>query len=372
MNHTAGSGAATGSMGGSAGAGGHGESSGMGGAPSYLGKVVLDRGKYDTLRAKALSAEAGPFTYRSASITKLTAALAKAQKAFGKIEKTKTAGKGSDSFSYKYADLADVIAATVGPLTDNEIMLTQLLVLEQGRQFLLTELHHVSGEWLQAKLEIQPMRDPKAFGSTLTYARRYSEQAILNVAAEEDLDGMTPDDKGRRQNAAPPADREPKPPRGPKTPSQAPGEGAVGFVGDAVIPLTAPDEVKGKKLKEIDPTGIAAIQAYYDGGGAKSNKQMAGFKVIFDRYLAAIKAPSTLTPHQEFSKAAKASGWTKEQLKEFAQAVYKTPNALELSVETVKEFTKFVGMPYEEARAEVSERLAAEAMANAQGSEPTA
>lgn len=55
---------------------------------------------------------------------------------------------------------------------------------------LINRLEHAeSGEWMQSSYEMIPVKkDPQAFGSALTYARRYCLQAIAGLSGGEDDD----------------------------------------------------------------------------------------------------------------------------------------------------------------------------------------
>jgi hypothetical protein len=50
-----------------------------------------------------------------------------------------------------------------------------------------TVLMHKSGQWLCGGLSIKPVKDdPQGIGSAITYARRYSLQAVAGIAADDD------------------------------------------------------------------------------------------------------------------------------------------------------------------------------------------
>lgn len=120
----------------------------------------------------------------------LAAALAKAQSSFPPISRdrkvtveTRTGG----SYTFKYAPLDTIIAAVRGPLSDNGLALAQLLDGDD----LVTMLMHKDGQTLTGRMPL-PRTDGgtiQALGSAITYLRRYSIQAILGIAAEEDDDG---------------------------------------------------------------------------------------------------------------------------------------------------------------------------------------
>lgn len=306
-----------------------------------------------------------PFSWRSASITKISLALAKAQAAFTTIDKSKTAGKEGERFSYKYADLADVIRATVPALSANELTLTQPLVMEGGKQYLETVLLHSSGEWIKSTMEIGPMTDPKNFGSRLTYARRYNEQSILNVAAEEDLDGFTvpeaqsrqerPQNEGRGRGNTKQAGKQAqqpanKPEGAPATkPPAGKKDAPAGFAGGVVLTF---GEHKGKKLDELNAEQLRLIELIYSGEDWQKDPAIKAFKVLWDRFVAARKKAEP-TPHSEFAAAIKSSDWSKENLAKVSEHKYKTADSKALTVDQVVEFTKLVKRPYAEVAAEL-------------------
>lgn len=134
----------------------------------------------------------------STSVAKIAAALVKAQQQFKAVPLNKTAEvvskKTGARFTYKYADLAAVLEATVPALNANGILFTQHVVSRGGETVLETTLLHESGEYLSSMVvlpevgEAAQMTSVQAFGATITYMRRYTAVAILGIAAEEDTD----------------------------------------------------------------------------------------------------------------------------------------------------------------------------------------
>jgi hypothetical protein len=130
------------------------------------------------------------------SNSRLNEALAKAQGEFKVPTKTREVKyndkKTGRLISYKYADLADVIECVKGPLTKNGLSIVHKLEFDQTGYLLKTSLMHESGETIDS---IYPLPDPskihpQSFGSSLTYARRYSLSSLIGVASEEDDDGQ--------------------------------------------------------------------------------------------------------------------------------------------------------------------------------------
>jgi len=121
---------------------------------------------------------------KSESIAALAAALAKAQ---GQFDHAKKDVK-NEFFKSKYADLASVIDAAKKPLSDNGLSVCQICeTTESGDIRLETILMHSSGEFISGSYPIRPVKgDPQAYGSAITYARRYAFSAITGIAADDD------------------------------------------------------------------------------------------------------------------------------------------------------------------------------------------
>jgi hypothetical protein len=91
-------------------------------------------------------------------------------------------------FGNKYADLEEVLAVIKPALKKNGLAVVQWPGGDDNGPELHQMVIHSSGQWL--KLEpayaAASKKDPQGFGSGLTYLRRYSLQALLGVAAEDD------------------------------------------------------------------------------------------------------------------------------------------------------------------------------------------
>jgi hypothetical protein len=97
-------------------------------------------------------------------------------------------GSVNPFFKNKYADLNDVLAAVVPALNNNGIVLLQPLVNIEGKNFVKTVLMHESGEVFESLAEIfcKNTNDAQAYGSGVTYARRYSLSSIVGIGSEDD------------------------------------------------------------------------------------------------------------------------------------------------------------------------------------------
>jgi pimeloyl-ACP methyl ester carboxylesterase len=151
--------------------------------------------------------------YRSNTIGALVLARAKATAEIKKVVKDKSAKvesrKDGRSYSYSYADLADVMEAVDDALAAQELALFQTMQDRRGT-VLVTTLAHSSGEWIASEVRLADLGGgPQVFGSSLTYMRRYSALAVLGIAPDSDDDGKAAQDRAdqARQRPAQRADR---------------------------------------------------------------------------------------------------------------------------------------------------------------------
>jgi ERF superfamily len=117
-------------------------------------------------------------------LQKVSAALVKAQKAFGPALKTSS----NPHFKSKYADLSACVEAVIDALNENGIALIQRNIEVPSGVCIETVFVHESGEMLSSgPLHVPAAKqDPQGFGSALTYARRYSLMAACGIAPEDD------------------------------------------------------------------------------------------------------------------------------------------------------------------------------------------
>lgn len=120
---------------------------------------------------------------RSESIKHLAAALNKAQAEMSGAKK----GKTNPFFKSSYADLNAVVDAVRIPFAENGLSYSQFPVMDDNRVGVETILMHESGEFIASTLMLPTGKlDPQSAGSAITYARRYSLQAIAGIPAEDD------------------------------------------------------------------------------------------------------------------------------------------------------------------------------------------
>ena len=115
---------------------------------------------------------------------KIAAAFVKAQAAFGKALKS----KDNPFFKSHYADLSSCVNAVSEALHANGIAFVQRTSECSDGVKVVTVLIHESGETISSGwLHVPAVKnDPQAYGSALTYARRYSLMTICGIAPEDD------------------------------------------------------------------------------------------------------------------------------------------------------------------------------------------
>jgi len=132
---------------------------------------------------------------QSEKIGELAAAFVKAQAALPAVPKR---GRGQvGTARTTYATLDDMIDTARGPLEQNGLSFTQMLDTGVDGASLTTMLLHASGQWIASSTPIDAMDGNRgtnamqAFGSTLTYLKRYALSAMLGVTTDDDDDGGT-------------------------------------------------------------------------------------------------------------------------------------------------------------------------------------
>jgi len=114
-------------------------------------------------------------------------AFVKAKKAFGPALKQNV----NPHFRSKYADLSVCIEAVDDALLANGIAMFQETFEDTAGVTVETVFLHESGEMMRCgKLHVPAAKnDAQAYGSALSYARRYSLMAACGIAAQDDDDG---------------------------------------------------------------------------------------------------------------------------------------------------------------------------------------
>lgn len=137
---------------------------------------------------------------KSDQIELLAAALVKAQ-----AEMTNpTFDKVNPHLKSQYASLKSVRDTVMPVFTKHGISVVQFARAEADRAGCETVLMHESGQW-QSEICMLPVAQttPQGAGGAITYARRYSLQAIAGVCGETDDDGEASSKKERGQKQRP-------------------------------------------------------------------------------------------------------------------------------------------------------------------------
>jgi len=138
------------------------------------------------------------FKFSPKGIAELTKAITLARPKFEAIKKNAENPFYNDpktKKARKYADLNEIISATADALAEQGIHLFQFPSVKDRLVSLTTLVSHTSGEWLTAtigncpaeqKTEKGTRHDAQTIGIAITYLRRYTQQALLNLGAEDD------------------------------------------------------------------------------------------------------------------------------------------------------------------------------------------
>jgi ERF superfamily len=129
----------------------------------------------------------------SEQLDKIAPALVKAQSEFPEIpdsRKVDVPHKGGGSHSYSYAELISIQKLVQPTLTKYELAVIQLPKIIEGGSALCTRILHSSGQWIEEDTPLSKgIPAPQDYGSLISYIRRYSQVAALNLKTGGDDDG---------------------------------------------------------------------------------------------------------------------------------------------------------------------------------------
>jgi len=106
-------------------------------------------------------------------------------------------------FKSKFADLNAVREASEPALAKHGISVLQPMVQKEGKSYVRTTLLHESGQYMCSDTEVvcAKQNDPQAYGSAVSYARRYGLQAFVSLGADDD-DGEASMGRGKSSSAS--------------------------------------------------------------------------------------------------------------------------------------------------------------------------
>ena len=120
---------------------------------------------------------------KSETITKLAAALSKAQAEMSGAKKS----AANPFFKSKYANLEEVINCVKEPFSNNGLSFVQFPISGEGTAGVETIIMHESGEYIANEFLLKCAKtDPQGMGSAITYARRYGLQSAVGIPSEDD------------------------------------------------------------------------------------------------------------------------------------------------------------------------------------------
>lgn len=120
----------------------------------------------------------------SPNVSKIATALLLAQKEIGSAKK----GATNPFYKMKYSDLGSVMEACKDAFNNHGISVLQPVITNENGTFVETVLMHESGEFISSSIRVSCKNpdNPQEMGSAITYAKRYSLQAIAFIPSEDD------------------------------------------------------------------------------------------------------------------------------------------------------------------------------------------
>lgn len=133
----------------------------------------------------------------SPTIEALAAALALAQGEFQPVVRDKivtVATRAGGKYTFAYAPLDSIMSSVRDALNTNGLSIIHGIQRFDGGDVLETMLLHSSGQFLSTEVPLSVVGEgPQAYGSAMTYARRYAVTSILGLVAEDDDDANAGD-----------------------------------------------------------------------------------------------------------------------------------------------------------------------------------
>lgn len=127
-----------------------------------------------------------PRKTQSDQLNELFTALAKAQAEIKPVLKN----KNNPFYKSDYSDLKSVVEASRPALAANGLCVIQLTESEENAQYFITRLCHSSGQWIESRLKLAPVKqDIQSMGSLISYLRRYQYNSLVGVVDTDDDDG---------------------------------------------------------------------------------------------------------------------------------------------------------------------------------------
>ena len=194
--------------------------------------------------------EIAPGLKITATSSALFDAMSKSQQEIGSLIRNK---KG---YGYEYADLANCLDCVKEALSKNGLNISQFPSYSDADGFasVTTILSHASGQMLCSLMTVpiipnKSNNDIQAYGSAITYARRYAITAIMNLAAEDD-DGAEAKKFGEMQGKVRPKAAQPKESQAKN--EQPPAPPQIVKSASSTPPQAAPTPAPAAKPMQVD------------------------------------------------------------------------------------------------------------------------
>jgi hypothetical protein len=241
----------------------------------------------------------------SESFTAIAAALAAASAEFLPIQKNREVSvsmRSGGSYTFRYATLDGIVAAVRPALSKAGLCIVQSVVTEEitlqgtegpylSREELLeTRLLHSSGEWFANTTPVlvdKAENSAQAYGSAITYARRYSITQLLCVVADEDDDGNAAAGNVARSTVA-----------GSAAPSRG-GRGAGGAPASEKQLTMLRAKMRSGKVDEVKLCGFLQIEALEALPKGRVDEAVAAIESPDPTVLQAYIAPSSQALEQD-------------------------------------------------------------------------
>ena len=118
----------------------------------------------------------------SNEINELAAALSKAQAQFTPVQK-----KAKGVHNSSYAEFIEFIEMAKPHLGEHGLSIVQFPFNDGGHVGIINRLMHSSGQWMEHDFGVPPSKhDTHAYGSAITYTKRYCYGSILGIPTTDD------------------------------------------------------------------------------------------------------------------------------------------------------------------------------------------
>jgi len=218
------------------------------------------------------------------------AAFAKAQGAFQPIVKNRSVTmRAKNKFDavieikFRYADLQEIQNKTRPALAANGLSTSGPILPQEGGTWLSYVLAHAEGYERHSEMFIPYNPDEKKYAITVSYYRRYMASAMLDIAADDDLDEDAGD--GGDDGAAPPTAPAPRTPAR-RTP--------------AAKQSAAPGPADEPPIPPVDESELASRAAARTTGAAEARERVTGsVEAEVQRQMNGAENPSAGKPEEE-------------------------------------------------------------------------